>query len=166
MKIALRTLILLCLVTWIGAELFFPFVAFFVFTTLMPDTHTAGRIVGACLRVIHYEGLVAGVLLIVLVLLGKRIGIVSLKSLRISLVLLTAMVGLTAVSQFGIIPRMEVYRIAVGGSVDAAALSDPSRVAFERLHKTSEHVEEAILLCGLVLVGVLAMPESSARHTG
>jgi hypothetical protein len=165
MKIVLRTLILLCLVTWIGAELFFSLVAYFSFTILTPDTHTAGRIVGACLRVIHYEGLVAGGLLIVLVLLGKRIGIVSLKSLRISLVLLVVMVGLTAVSQFGIIPRMEVYRIAAGGSVDAAAPSDPSRTGFERLHKTSEHVEEAILLCGLVLVGVLAMPESSARHT-
>ena len=34
MKIVLRTLILLCLVTWIGAELFFPFVAYFAFTTL------------------------------------------------------------------------------------------------------------------------------------
>ena len=41
---------------------------------------------------------------------------------------------------------------------------DPSRTAFERLHKTSEHVEEAILLCGLVLVGVLAMPETPARR--
>ena len=122
MKIALRTLIMLCLVTWIGAELFFPFVAFFAFTTLTPDTHTAGRIVGACLRVIHYEGLVAGVLLIALVLMGKRIGIVSLKSLRIALVLLAVMVGLTAVSQFGIIPKMETYRIAAGGAVDAAAV--------------------------------------------
>ncbi len=166
MKIALRTLIMLCLVTWIGAELFFPFVAFFAFTTLTPDTHTAGRIVGACLRVIHYEGLVAGGLLIVLVLLGKRIGIVSPKSLRIALVLLAVMVGLTGVSQFGIIPKMETYRIALGGAVDAAAADDPSRTAFERLHKTSEHVEEAILLCGLVLVGVLAMPEIYARRNG
>ena len=49
--------------------------------------------------------------------------------------------------------------------MDAAAADDPSRTAFERLHKTSEHVEEAILLCGLVLVGVLAMPETSTRDT-
>ena len=165
MKIVLRTLILLCLVTWIGAELFFPLVAYFAFTILTPDTHTAGRIVGACLRVIHYEGLVAGALLMVLIVLGKRIGMVSLKTLRIAVVLLVAMVGLTAFSQFGIIPRMETYRIAAGGAVDAAAADDPSRTAFERLHKTSEHVEEAILLCGLVLVGVLAMPDSSDRHT-
>src|SRR5664279_1311541 len=152
MKIVLRTLILLCLVTWIGAELFFPFVAYFAFTMLTPDTHTAGRIVGACLRVIHYEGLAAGALLMMLVVLGKRIGVVSLKTLRIAVVLLAAMIGLTAVSQFGIIPRMETYRVAAGGDVNAAPADDPSRTAFERLHKTSEHVEEAILLCGLVLV--------------
>jgi hypothetical protein len=164
MKIVLRTLILLCLVTWIGAELFFPFVAYFAFTTLTPDTHTAGQIVGACLRVIHFEGLVAAALLMVLVILGKRIGMISLKTLKIAVVLLAVMSGLTAVSQFGIIPRMETYRIAAGGDVNAAPAGDPSRTAFERLHKTSEHVEEAILLCGLVLVGVLAVPETSARE--
>ncbi len=163
MKIVLRTLILLCLVTWIGAELFFPFVAYFAFTTLAPDTHTAGRIVGACLRVIHFEGLVTAALLVVLVVLGKRVGVISLKTMRIAVVLLAVMSGLTAVSQFGIIPRMETYRIAAGGDVNAAPADDPSRMAFEQLHKTSEHVEEAVLLCGLVLVGVLATPEGATR---
>ena len=81
---------------------------------------TRRRIVGACLRVIHYEGLVAAALLMVLVVLGRRIGIVSLKTLRIAVVLLVVMSGLTALSQFGIIPRMETYRIAAGGDVNAA----------------------------------------------
>jgi hypothetical protein len=164
MRIAIRTLILLCLVTWIGAELFFPFVAYYAFTTLTPDTHMAGRIVGACLRLIHFEGLVAAALLMVLVVLGKRIGMISLKTLKVAVVLLAVMSGLTAVSQFGIIPRMESYRIAAGGDVNAAPADDPSRTAFERLHKTSEHVEEAVLLCGLVLVGVLAGSDVSARR--
>jgi hypothetical protein len=156
MKTVLRTLISLCLIVWIGAEIFFPVVAALTFTILAPDTHTAGRIVGACLRVLHYEGLVAGVLLIAFLTLGDRMAMFSRRNLRIALVLVVGMLALTAVSQFGIIPRMEIYRIEAGGAIDTAALDDPARVAFERLHKTSEHVEEAVLLLGLVLVGLLA----------
>jgi Domain of unknown function (DUF4149) len=156
MKTVLRTLISLCLIVWIGAEIFFPVVAALTFTILAPDTHTAGRIVGSCLRVLHYEGLVAGVLLVGFLLLGGRIAMFSRRNLRIALVLAVGMLALTAVSQFGIIPRMEAYRIEAGGAIDTAALDDPARVAFERLHNTSENVEEVVLLLGLVLVGVLA----------
>lgn len=156
MKNVLRTLISLCLIVWIGAEIFFPVVAAITFTTLAPDTHTAGRIVGSCLRVLHYEGLVAGALLVILLILASRACLFSRRNLRMALVLIVGMLALTAVSQFSIIPRMETYRIEAGGAVDAAALKDPARVAFQRLHKTSEHVEEAVLLLGLVLVGVLA----------
>lgn len=167
MKTLLRTLILLCLIVWLGAELFFPVVAAITFATLTPDTHTAGRIVGQCLRLVHYEGLVAGVLLLLVIALAGRVGLLWRKSLMVSVTLVVLMLALTAVSQFGIIPRMETYRIEAGGAVDAAALDDPARIAFNRLHKTSEHVEEAILLLGVALAGVLAAgsEECSPRRT-
>jgi len=163
MKTLVRTLISLCLTVWIGAELFFPGLAAVTFTTLSPDTHTAGRIVGTCLRILHWEGLVAGVLLLVLTVAASRLAMLSRRSLRIALTLLVVMLSLTAVSQFGIIPRMETYRVEAGGSVNAAALDDPARVAFQHLHKTSEHVEEAVLFLGLVLVGVLAADPTACK---
>ncbi len=156
MKTVLRTTIWLCLIVWMGAETFFPVVAAVTFTTLTPDTHTAGRIVGSCLRILHYEGLVAGTLLLVLIVVASRLAMISRRNLQISLTLILVMLTLTAISQFGIIPRMETYRLEAGGTVEAAAVDDPARIAFKHLHKTSEHVEELILVLGLVLVGVLA----------
>ena len=156
MKTLLRALISLCLIVWIGAEIFFPIVAALAFGILAPDTHTAGRIVGSCLSVLHYEGLVAGALLVLFIILGSRIGMFCGRKLYVALVLVVLMLALTAVSQFGIMPRMEKYRIEAGGAIDSAALDDPARVAFERLHKTSENVEEGVLFLGLVLIGFLA----------
>lgn len=66
------------------------------------------------------------------------------------------MLALTAYSQFSIIPRMENYRIAAGGAIDAVPPNNPNRVAFNRLHGTSEHVEEGVLLAGIVLVVLVA----------
>jgi Domain of unknown function (DUF4149) len=161
MKTVLRTLISLCLIAWIGAEFFFPVVAAITFTTLAPDTHSAGKIVGACLRILHNEGLVAGAFLIILIAFAARVGLFSSRTVKLSIALLVVMLGLTAYSQFSIIPRMEQDRIQAGGAVSAAALDDPARVAFYRLHKTSEHIEQVILILGLILVGAVADPEES-----
>lgn len=163
MKTVLRTLISLCLIAWIGAEFFFPVLAAITFSTLSPDTHSAGRIVGACLHILHYEGLVAGAILILLVALAPRVGLFPARTVNLSLVLLVAMLGLTAYSQFSITPRMEADRIQAGGAVDQAALNDPARVDFLRLHKRSEHVEEVILILGLILAGAVA--DSEETHT-
>jgi hypothetical protein len=67
------------------------------------------------------------------------------------------MLGLTAYSQFSIIPRMEGYRIAAGGAIDAVSADDPNRVAFNKLHGVSEKVEEGVLVGGIVLVVLLAV---------
>src|SRR5450755_871145 len=102
MKTLLRALISLCLVVWIGAEIFFPIVAALTFGILAPDRHTAGRIVGSCLSVLHYEGLVAGALLVLFIILGSRVGMFCGRKLHVALVLVVLMLALTAVSQFGI----------------------------------------------------------------
>ena len=55
MKIVLRTLLYLALIVWLGAEIFFPVVAAITFNTLLPDTHTAGTIVGHLLGILHHQ---------------------------------------------------------------------------------------------------------------
>ena len=74
------------------------------------------------------------------------------------------MLALTAYSQFSIIPRMETYRVAAGGAIDAAPASDPNRQGFNRLHNQSTHVEEGVMLAGLVLVVLLARAEGKEFH--
>ncbi len=166
MKTLLRTLITLSIILWLGGLLFFPIVAAVSFMHL-PDTHAAGTIVGSCLRILHQEGLFAGVLLVVLFVAASVTGLYPRQVLRAPLAMVVVMLALTAYSQFSIIPRMETYRIAAGGVIDAVPPSDPNREAFNRLHNQSTHVEEGVMLAGLVLVVLLARAEGKEfRRSG
>ena len=161
MKTLLRTLLSLALIVWLGAEIFFPVVAAITFGTLQPDTHTAGSIVGQLLRILHGMGLVAGFIALALLALAPAWNIFRQGSVLAPMVLLVLMLGLTAYSQYGIIPAMERDRVTAGGSIDAAAPDNPSRMHFNRLHRRSEHVEEAILLMGLATVALVARAETT-----
>ncbi|MBW4043576.1 DUF4149 domain-containing protein [Acidipila rosea] len=154
MKIFLRALILLLVVIWLGGELFFPVVAANAFGSLA-DTHAAGTVVGKCLNFLHYEGLIAGTLIIVLLLAAHRLQ-AYLHHVAAPIVLTVVMLGLTAYSQFSIIPRMETFRIAAGGSIEGVPEGNPARVGFNQLHNTSVHVEEGVMVAGLALAVLLA----------
>lgn len=161
MKTVLRTLLYLALIVWLGAEVFFPVVAAIAFTTLAPDTHTAGSIVGQLLRILHGMGLVSGLVALALLALAPAWGIYKSRSVLPSMILILLMIIATAYSQFVIIPAMERDRVAAGGDISAAELSNPSRMDFNKLHVRSEHVEQAILLLGLATVVFVARAEST-----
>jgi hypothetical protein len=160
MKTLFRTVLYLALIVWLGAEIFFPIVAAVTFQTLMPDTHTAGAIVGHLLRILHFMGLASGMVALALLALAPVWKIYKPRIVLAPMCLLIAMIGLTLYSQFGIIPAMERDRIAVGGSIDAVAITDPNRMDFEKLHHRSVQVEGAILLLGLAAVVSIATAET------
>jgi hypothetical protein len=155
MKTAIRAIIFLLVVLWLGGVMFFPVVAVSAFGSIS-DTHIAGTIVAKCLRVLHYEGLFSGALIILLLLVAQTIRALP-RSVAAPVIVTLIMLGLTAYSQFSIIPRMEGYRIAAGGAIDAVPADDPNRVAFNKLHGVSEKVEEGVLVGGIVLVVLLAV---------
>jgi hypothetical protein len=161
MKTVLRTLLYLALVVWMGAEIFFPIVAAVTFTTLRPDTHMAGAIVGQLLRILHQMGLVSGVLALAMLALAPAAGVYKPRNVFAPMALLLLMVCLTLYSQFSIIPAMERDRVAVGGAIDAVDTANPNRIDFEKLHGRAEHVEEAILLLGLATVVLVARAETA-----
>ncbi len=161
MKTLLRMLLSLALIVWLGAEIFFPVVAAITFGTLQPDTHTAGTIVGQLLRILHGMGLVSGFIALALLALAPAWNIYKQGSVLAPMALLVLMLGLTAYSQYGIIPAMERDRVAAGGSIGAAEPDDPSRTHFNRLHRRSENVEEAILTMGVVTVALVARAETT-----
>jgi hypothetical protein len=154
MKTALRALLWFLVVLWLGGVLFFPIVAASAFGSL-PDTHAAGTVVAHCLRVLHYEGLFSGAAIIVLLLAAQSIKAFP-RSVAAPVVIVLIMLGLTAWSQFSIIPRMETHRLAAGGAIDAVPPANPDRSAFNQLHRLSEKAEEAVLLGGLILITLLA----------
>lgn len=163
MRILLRTLLYLALVVWLGAEIFFPIVAAITFSTLRPDTHTAGAIVGSLLRILHGIGLVSGVVALILLALAPAWGIYKPRTVLAPMVLLVLMLACTAYSQFAITPSMERDRIAAGGAIDTADPTNPQTVHFNRLHKQSERVEGAIILLGIATVSLLAWAESATH---
>lgn len=159
MKTFLRTLLYLALIVWLGGEIFFPAVAAVTFTSLMPDVHAAGTIVGELLRILHGMGLVSGMVALAVLALAPALRVYSPRTVLAPMALLLVMVGCTVYSQFGIIPAMERDRIAAGGAINPADASNPNVADFNRLHKRSEFVEETILLLGIVTVVLVAWAE-------
>src|ERR1700677_2712116 len=160
MKTLLRTLLYLALIVWLGAEIFFPVVAAITFTTLQPNTHSAGTIVGELLRILHGMGLVSGLVALALLALAPAWGIYKPRDVLVSMALLVLMIGCTVYSQFGIIPAMERDRVAAGGAIDTSDAGNPITIDFNKLHNRSEDVEMAILLFGVATVVFVARAES------
>src|ERR1039457_648892 len=120
MKTLLRTLLSLALIVWLGAEIFFPVVAVVTFTTLQPQTHIAGSIVGQLLRILHGLGLVSGMVALALLALAPAWGLYKPRSVLAPMALVIFMIAATVYSQFGIIPAMERDRVAAGGAIDTS----------------------------------------------
>jgi hypothetical protein len=161
MKTLLRTLLFLALIVWLGAEIFFPIVAQVTFTTLRPDTHTAGSIVGELIRILHGMGIVCGLVLLALMALAPAWHIFKPKSVLAPMVLVVLMLAFTAYSQYGIIPAMERDRAAAGGAIDTADITNPITQHFNMLHNRSERVEIVTLLLGIATVVLVAWAEST-----
>lgn len=162
MKTLLRGIVWLALIVWLGGLFFFPVAAAAAFGNIA-DTHAAGTIVATCLRALHHEGLFAGGLIVILLALG-RVTRVYRGSALAGIVVTLIMIGLTAFSQFWIIPRMEAYRIAAGGAIDNVPKTDPRHAGFDRLHNVSVHVEEGVMVGGVALVFLLAHAASEPRE--
>lgn len=163
MKTVIRTLLLLSLIVWLGAEIFFPVVAAVTFGQLAPDTHAAGQIVGALLRILHGMGMVCGVVLLALLALAPAWGIFKSRSVLAPMVLALIMLALTAYSQYGIIPAMERDRLqASGGVIDSLPADSPARIDFNTLHRRSTNVEGGVVLLGLAVIALVAYAETAA----
>jgi hypothetical protein len=166
MKTLLRSLIALLTVLWLGGILFFPVVAQIAFS-ILPTKYEAGLVVKHSLTALHYEGVVAGSLLIGLLLLAGTFRAYG-RTMLGPLLCTGAMVLLTVFSQWHIIPQMELDRIAVGGDIDKAPAGNPHRVDFDKLHVASVDLEEGVLAAGIAMVVLLARPalNESSRNNG
>ena len=151
----LRFIILLSLIVWIGGLIFFPVVAQTAFSVL-PTRTLAGLVVGRSLGVLHWMGMISGVVFLISSLLYNRFCSGSLHAFGLGHILIIVMLALTVISQFGIIPRMDVLRTSIHGEIDSVPPDNPARAQFDVLHAWSTRVEEGVLLLGLVLVYVTA----------
>ncbi|HEV2273330.1 MAG TPA: DUF4149 domain-containing protein [Acidobacteriaceae bacterium] len=153
MRTLFHSLVFLSLGLWLGSLVFFAAIlaplAFTQLPPLFPDPaagiHAAGVIVGGSLVRLHWMGMACGVVFLVATLLARP----HYRSIIPQSVLVVAMLVLTGYSQFSIIPRMDIARDSVGGSIEAVAANNPGRQIFDRLHQESVRVETVVLICGL-----------------
>jgi len=150
-----RFLMLLCLIVWLGALIFFPVVAQTSFSVL-PSRHLAGNVVGRSLGILHWMGIISGFVFLACSLIYSRLSTGDFHFLAARNLLICLMLVLTLISQFSIIPRMDGLRASIGGEMDSVPMDSPVRTQFDSLHVWSERVEQAILLMGLVVVDLVA----------
>jgi uncharacterized membrane protein len=148
-----RFLILLSLVVWVGGIIFFAFIlAPCVFHPgILPNRQLAGAVVSRSLGLLHWMGLVSGVVFLVGAIAdsGSSTGFASIFAARNMLIL--AMILLTLFSMFVVSTRMLTLRNDMA-FIDNVPHDDPRRVEFNRLHEWSTRLEGAVLVLGLAVL--------------
>jgi uncharacterized membrane protein len=153
----LRFFMLLSLVVWVGGIIFFAFVlAPTVFNpAVLPTRHLAGQVVTRTLGVLHWIGLLSGLVFAGASLAYARATQGTAHAFALRHVLIYVMLVLTLVSQFGISPRMHALRTSIG-EIDNVAPENPARMQFNALHVWSTRLEGAVLLLGLATLYLTA----------
>jgi len=146
----LRFLMLLSLVIWLGGLIFFAFVvAPTVFSPgLLPTRHLAGTIVGRSLDLLHWIGIVSGIVFLITSMIYSRMTVGNARPLAARHIMIVLMLLLTVISQFAISPKMHAIRVEVG-VIDNAPPDSPVRMEFNRLHVWSENFEKGVFVLGL-----------------
>ena len=157
---------LLSLIVWIGGIIFFAFVVAPTLFLVLPTTHMAGDVVSVSLTKLHWMGLISGAVFLVCSLIYNRLKNARFKPFAASHIFIVAMLALTAVSQFGITPRLRLVRsqlemVQKPGYDPYVPGSTPRLIAlysgqFNRLHEWSTRLEGSVLLCGLAAAGLTA----------
>jgi hypothetical protein len=103
--------------------------------------------------------------LLALLALAPAWGVYKARTVLASIGLVLVMVGITAYSQYGIIPAMEKDRLAsADGAINSLSEDNPAHIDFYRLHKRSETLFGGVILLGLIVVALVANAETAAAN--
>lgn len=157
MLTALRFLELLALGLWLGALVFFSFMVAPAAFAVLPSRQLAGDLVGHLLPRLHLLGYLCGTVYLVALGVEQRLTQGSLRAVALPMLLVAAILVMTAVSQFGLEPRLAGLRAemtAAFGAIDQVPRDHPLRVSFGRFHQVSALLLTANLLLVLVVLGL------------
>lgn len=155
MPTLIRILRMLSIVVWVGGMIFFAFVLAPVTFHVLPMQRMAGMVVSGSLRVLDGVGLVCGVVFwaATVLLFRER---ERARNYENQLLLASVMIAATGYLHTGILPAMEHDRIMAGNDIQLAPEISPAKIHFQKLHKRSETLEGAVLVCGLAIVVLMA----------
>ena len=148
------------LIVWLGGLIFFAFVVAPAAFAVLPTRHLAGNLVGRSLGILHWMGIVAGLVFLAASILYSRLSRGAPHILAARNLIVVLMLVLTLISQFGIIPRMDSLRTSMG-EIDSTPPDNLARMQFDALHVWSTRLEGGVLLLGLALVYLTASAFSS-----
>ena len=158
----LRFLMLLALTVWLGALIFFPVVAQTAFTVL-PSAHQAGLVVRGTLIILHWMAFISGAVFLASSLFYNRATQGNARTLSPSHILIVAMLALTGISQFVIIPKMDALLVPQV-EINSLPPGDPVRVLFDSLHAWSTRLEGTVLILGLIVLYATARRFNPSRQ--
>jgi hypothetical protein len=153
----LRFLMLLSLTVWVGGIILLSFVEAPTAFSVIPSRHLAGAVVGHSLSILHWMGLFCGVIFLGSSMLLSSLTTGTAHPTAARHVLICLMLLITAVSQFGISPKMAALR-AQFGDIDAVPATDPGRIQFNSLHVWSVRLEVVVLVMGLAVLYLTSRP--------
>jgi hypothetical protein len=151
----LRFFMLLSLVVWLGAIIFFAFVVAPTLFSVLPTRHLAGLVVTRSLTALHWMGIVSGLAFAGSSMAYSRLTVGAAHPFSAKHVLVYLMLLLTLISQFGITPRMHALRTSIG-EIDSVPLDNPARVQFDALHVWSTRLEGGVFLVALIVLYLTA----------
>jgi len=146
---------LLSLIVWIGGLIFFAFVVAPAAFSVLPTRHLAGNVVARTLGILHWMGIMSGIIFLVASVLYSHISRGTPQIFAGRNILIVLMLVLTLISQFGMIPRMDTLRASMG-EIDSVPPDNPARMQFDALHVWSTRVEGGVFSLGLVAVYLTA----------
>ncbi len=151
----LRYLMLLSLIVWVGGLIFFAFVVAPTAFAALPTRHLAGNVVGRTLGILHWMGIVSGLVFLASSLFYSHLNRGTAHVFAARHIFIALMLALTLISQFGIIPRMDALRASIG-EIDSVPSDNPIRLQFDALHVWSTRLEGTVFVLGLVVVYLTA----------
>jgi uncharacterized membrane protein len=158
----MRQLTIVATSLWLGAMAFFAFVAAPAAFALL-GREAAGRLIAGLMPRYHWVGLALGTLALAGIV-GRwgRAGGGWLD--RLPLVLVLAMLALTAGSLFVLLPQVDALRLALppGRAADALAAS-PEAARFARLHAVATALGLCVMVAGIAVVLLEALRGAPAR---
>jgi hypothetical protein len=148
---ALRFLMLLSLVVWIGSIIFFAAVLAPTVFAVLPTRQLAGQVVSRSLGIMHWMGLVSGIVFLICSIGYSclKVGTAQIFNARNGLVMI--MLVLTLISVFVVASKMEVLRADMG-VIDNVSQNDSRRVQFNELHHWSTRLEVGVLAMGIAVL--------------
>ena len=147
----LRFFMLLALVVWIGGIIFFAAAVAPTVFKVLPTRHLAGAVVTRSLGILHWMGIVCGVVFVVTSMLNSYYTRGAAHPFALRHVLVYVMLALTVISQFVVSAKMAVLRAAMG-EIDVVPVTDARRIAFNQLHAWSTRLESGVLVVGLIVL--------------